>query len=68
MIVIHIIVVVLELFDVLLHLDPDETLGEKPRRKPHKDDACYLEQILEVAPEKAAAVWPLTSNLMGYPR
>ena len=40
--------------------------GEKARLEPH-DAACCFEQVLETAPYKTAAVWPLTSCLVNHP-
>ena len=52
----------------LHHLDFNEIPGEKARWEVHKNAACSFEQILEVAPYRTAAVWPLTSNLTNHPR
>ena len=41
----------------------NETSGEIARWEQYKNAACYLEQILEAAPYKTAAVQPLTSHL-----
>ena len=40
--------------------------GEKARWKLHKNATCYFQQILEATPNKAAAVWPLTSHLTSH--
>ena len=35
-------------------------------RELHEDTVCYFEQILEAAPNKTVAVWPLTSHLTNH--
>ena len=40
---------------------------EKARWGLHKDAVCSSEEILEVATEKTATVWLLTSHLTNYP-
>ena len=39
-----------------MHLDSNEIPGEKARWEFHKDITCYVEQILEAAPYKIAAL------------
>ena len=46
----------------LHYLDSNETLGEKAGWELLKEAACCLQQILEVAAYKTAAVQPLTSH------
>ena len=41
--------------------------GEKAWRQLHKNAASNIEQVLEAAPHKAAAVWPLTTHHENYP-
>ena len=45
----------------------NEMIGEKARWKLYQEAACYLEQILEAAPYKTAAVRPLTTYLTNHP-
>ena len=40
---------------------------EKASRHLQKNAASNIEQVLEVAPHKAAAVWPLTTHHENYP-
>ena len=40
--------------------------GEKARRQLHKNAASNIEQILAAAPDKAAAVQPLTTHHEDY--
>ena len=47
----------------LHYLDVNKMSEEKARWKLHKNAACCFEQILEAAPCKTEAVWPLTSYL-----
>ena len=47
----------------LHYTDSNENLGYKARWKLHNDTACCFEQILEVAPNKTTAVWPLAFYL-----
>ena len=49
---------------VSLHLDYNETQGEKARWELHNDAACCFQQILEAAPCKTAIGRPLTSHLV----
>ena len=44
------------------HLDSSETLGEKARWYLQTNAMCCFEQIMEVTPEKIAAVLPLASH------
>ena len=41
--------------------------GEKAWRQLHKNAASNIEQVLEAAPHKAAAVRPPTSHHENYP-
>ena len=41
--------------------------GEKAGRQLHKNAASNTEQVLEAAPNKAAAVRPLTTHHKNYP-
>ncbi len=50
------------------HMDASETYKEKASCEQHKNATCLFEQILEVTPEKTAAVRPLTSHLTNHPR
>ena len=40
--------------------------GEKAGRQLHKNAASNIEQVLEVAPQKVAAVRPLTTHHENY--
>ena len=42
-------------------------MEEKAWRQLHKNAASIVEQVLEVAPHKVAAVRPLTTNPENYP-
>ena len=42
-------------------------IGEKARWELHNDVACCFKLILETAPHKTAAIWPLASNLTNHP-
>ena len=48
-------------------MDVTETLGEKAGCGLHKNVSSCLEQILEGAPYKIAAVWLLTSHHTNHP-
>ena len=48
------------------HIDTNKMHREKATWELHKNDACHLEQILEVKPHKTAAVSPLTSHLTNH--
>ena len=41
--------------------------GEKAWQQLHKNAASNIEQVLEAAPHKAAAVRPLTTHHENYP-
>ena len=41
--------------------------GEKTWLQPHKNAGITIEQVLEAAPHKAAAVRPLTTYHENYP-
>ena len=43
------------------YMEAYKTYGEKSSRQLHKNAASNIEQILEAAPNKAAAVWPPTT-------
>ena len=42
-------------------MDANETYGEKAWRQLHKNAASNIEQVMEPAPHKAAAVRPLNT-------
>ena len=44
------------------YMDANYTDGEKARRQLHKNAVSNIEQVLEAAPHKAAAVRPPTSH------
>ena len=48
------------------HLDSNETFGDKAWWELHKDAACCFEQIMKAAPNKTAAVRPLTPHLTNH--
>ena len=48
-------------------MDANLTYGEKAWRQLHKNAASNIEQVLEAAPLKAAAVRPLTTHYENYP-
>ena len=48
------------------YMDTNETDGEKAWRQLHKNAANNIEQVLEAAPYKAAAVRPLTTHHENY--
>ena len=48
------------------YMDANKTYGEKALRKLHKNAASYIEQVLEGAPHKAAAVRPPTTHHENY--
>ena len=41
--------------------------GEKARRQLQKNAGSHIEQVMEAAPHKAAAVRPLTTHHENYP-
>ena len=49
------------------YMNANKTAGEKAWRKLHKNAACNIEQVLEAAPHKAAAVRPPTTHHENYP-
>ena len=49
------------------YMDAYKTYEEKAWRQLHKNAVSYCEQVLEVAPHKAAAVRPLTIHHENYP-
>ena len=52
------------------YMDTNKTYGEKAWRQLHKNAVSNIEQVMEVAPHKAAAVLPLTihhENYQSYP-
>ena len=54
--------------DIWMHyIDADKTYGEKAWRQLHKNAAGNIEQVLEAALYKAAAVRPLTTHHENYP-
>ena len=40
------------------HMDVNETNGKKAWRQLHKNAASNIEQVMEAASHKTAAVWP----------
>ena len=44
------------------YIDANKTYGEKAWRQLHKNAASNIEQVLEAAPHKAAAVRPPTTH------
>ena len=52
---------------ILLYMDANKTYGEKPWRQLHKNAASHIEQVLEAALRKAAAVRPLNTHHEKYP-
>ena len=49
------------------YMDANKTYGEKAWWQLHKNAAINIEQILEAAPHKAAAVRLLTNHHENYP-
>ena len=49
------------------YMDANKTYGEKSWRQLHKNSASNIKQVLGAAPNKAAAVWPLTTHYENYP-
>ena len=49
------------------YMDVNKTYGEKAWRQLHKNSVSNIEQVLEAAPHKAAAVRPLTTHHENYP-
>ena len=49
------------------HMDANETYGEKVWQQLHKNAASDTEQVLEVSPQKTAAVRLLTTHHINYP-
>ena len=49
------------------YMDANKTYGEKAWRRLHKNAASNFEQVLEAAPNKEAAVRPLTTHHQNYP-
>ena len=43
-------------------MDAAWTYGEKAWRQLHKNAASNIEQVMETAPQKTAALWPLTTH------
>ena len=48
------------------YMDANKTYGEKAWRQLHKNAASNIEQVLEAAVHKAAAVRPLTTHHENY--
>ena len=48
-------------------MDANLTYGEKVWQQLHKNTASNIEQVLETAPHKAAAVRPPTAHHENYP-
>ena len=49
------------------YMDAIKTYGKKAWQQLHKNAASTIEQILAAAPNKAAAVWSLTTHHENYP-
>ena len=49
------------------NLDANKTAGEEAWQQLHKNAASNIKQVLEVALNKAAAVWPPTTHHENYP-
>ena len=49
------------------YMDTNKTSGEKAWQQLHKIAASNIEQVLEAAPHKTAAVGPLTTHHKNYP-
>ena len=49
------------------YMDANWMYGEKAWRQLHKNAVRNIEQVLESAPHKAAAVWPPTTHHGNYP-
>ena len=47
--------------------DANKTYGEKAWRQLHKNAASNIEQVMEAAPHKAAALRSLTTHHENYP-
>ena len=50
------------------NMDANKAVGEKAWRQLRKIAASNIEQVLEAAPNKAAAVRPLTTHHENYPK
>ena len=48
------------------HMDANKTDGEKAWRQLHKNATSNIEQVLETAPHKAAAIRPPTTHHENY--
>ena len=48
-------------------MDANKMYEEKARQQLHKNTVINIEQVLEAAPQKAAAVQPLTTHHENYP-
>ena len=48
------------------YMDANQMYGEKAWWQLHKNAASNIEQVLEVAPHKTAAVWPPTTHHENY--
>ena len=49
------------------NVDADQAYGEKAWRQLLKNAASYIEQVLEAASHKAAAVRPPTTHIKNHP-
>ena len=49
------------------YIDANLMVGEKAWRQLHKNATSNIEQVLEAAPHKAAAVRPPTTHHKNYP-
>ena len=48
------------------YMDASETYGEKASWQLHKNAVSNIEQVVEVAPHKIAAVWPHITHHENY--
>ena len=48
------------------YMDANKTYGEKAWRQLHNNAASNIEQVLEIAPYKAAAVYPPATHHENY--
>ena len=51
----------------MYYMDTNEMYGQKAWQQRHKNAASNIEQVLEAASHKAAAVRPLTTHHENYP-
>ena len=48
-------------------MDANRMYEEKAWQQLHKNDESNIEQVLEAAPHKSAAIWPPTTHHKNYP-